>query len=1039
MPSARHPSLALSVPHLLVGGLLLCGAWSAAVSAQPASPPPARDLFVAAAGLQQDDPAPRARGVRRRTLVRPRPGVLRDARGLVPERLSLTLRDDVRVVAARTRSDVIDAEATYWTGRIEGTPTGDASFVQRGPWLAGHVHIGGRTFVIQSQADGTHAVDEVDEADQPQCGGGLMPAGLAGRAVADQRVVAEPGPARGEITWPAHGPASVASAPSAAAAESSPVIDLLVVYTPAARDSAAGGAQGLRTDIDLAVAQLNTVLANSEVEGQARLLDAREVAYAESGSMRTDLDRLTSPSDVFLDEVHMLRDQLGADLVVLITDRSNEGWAGYAWLLGDINEPFAPYGFSVVLRSALWAYTLAHEVGHNLGLAHDPDNAGSPGVFPDAYGFRDPPHFRDIMSYACPGTFCPQIAHVSNPDVLHNGRPTGRAGVANGARALRQTLPVTALHRETPAPVLTSVSPATGPTLGGTRVALSGSGLASVARVTFGPGEASGLVLRSAGELSVVVPSHPQGAVDIRVESASGDASTLASAFVYQPSARDADGDALPDDWEAAMGLSTSTASGSDGAFGDPDGDGVNNLDELRTHGHPRGFHRRYFAEGAASTFFETRIARLNPQSTVAHTLVRRQFPDGSTSATWDAMPPLSRRSTSFTAGGTDSAFATVVESDVPIVVDRTMTWDAATGYGSHAERGITAPSPVWYLAEGATHSGFELFYLLQNPSATARSVRVRYLRPAGAPLEKTYLLPPTSRTDIWVNLEVFAGLGQALASTDVSAVIESLDGTPIIVERAMYLSNQGRPFNAGHASAGVTAPATEWFLAEGATGSYFDLFVLIANPTSQDAQVTVTYLLIDGTTYSRTLEVRANARANIWVDVERIPGVEGFPLADVAVSTTVTSTNGVPIIVERAMWWPGSSATWHEGHNSPGSTAAGTRWALAEGEVGGARAFETYVLIANTSAFAGQAKVTLYFEDGAAPMTTIVGLRPESRTNVPVANIIGPSVQGRRFGVIVESVGETPAQIVVERAMYSDAAGVRWAAGSNALGTRLP
>jgi hypothetical protein len=44
----------------------------------------------------------------------------------------------------------------------------------------------------------------------------------------------------------------------------------------------------------------------------------------------------------------------------------------------------------------------------------------------------------------------------------------------------------------------------------------------------------------------------------------------------------------------------------------------------------------------------------------------------------------------------------------------------------------------------------------------------------------------------------------------------------------------------------------------------------------------------------------------------------------------------------------------------------------------------------------------------------------------------------GRRFGAFVESVGDTPAQIVVERAMYWDAVGQRWAAGTNALATRL-
>jgi hypothetical protein len=48
------------------------------------------------------------------------------------------------------------------------------------------------------------------------------------------------------------------------------------------------------------------------------------------------------------------------------------------------------------------------------------------------------------------------------------------------------------------------------------------------------------------------------------------------------------------------------------------------------------------------------------------------------------------------------------------------------------------------------------------------------------------------------------------------------------------------------------------------------------------------------------------------------------------------------------------------------------------------------------------------------------------------------PEALGKRFGALVESLGTTPAQIVVERAMYWDAAGQRRAAGSNALATRL-
>jgi hypothetical protein len=203
----------------------------------------------------------------------------------------------------------------------------------------------------------------------------------------------------------------------------------------------------------------------------------------------------------------------------------------------------------------------------------------------------------------------------------------------------------------------------------------------------------------------------------------------------------------------------------------------------------------------------------------------------------------------------------------------------------------------------------------------------------------------------------------------------------------------------------------------------------LIANPGDAPAEVTATFLLPAGPPLDKAYTVAPRSRFNIWVDTE------DALLADTAVSTIVTSTNGVPIIVERAMWWPGpTSATWAEAHNAAGLTSTGRMFALAEGEVGGATGVETYVLIANRGA-ADTARVTLLFEDG-TQASKDVPLPTSSRTNVNVAFEF-PSAVGRRFGVIVEALGATPA-IVVERAMYSNAAGITWAAGTNAVATRL-
>jgi hypothetical protein len=151
-----------------------------------------------------------------------------------------------------------------------------------------------------------------------------------------------------------------------------------------------------------------------------------------------------------------------------------------------------------------------------------------------------------------------------------------------------------------------------------------------------------------------------------------------------------------------------------------------------------------------------------------------------------------------------------------------------------------------------------------------------------------------------------------------------------------------------------------------------------------------------------------------------------------------LTSTNNVPIVVERAMWWPGGAmGPWYEGHNSPGATQTGTAWALADGEVGGTSGASTYILVANTSSFAASVRVTIYVEGGGTDARTFP-VPAHSRFNVDVGTVFGDVAADHRMGALVESLGSTPAQIVVERAMYTNAGGRVWAAGTNALGARL-
>lgn len=507
----------------------------------------------------------------------------------------------------------------------------------------------------------------------------------------------------------------------------------------------------------------------------------------------------------------------------------------------------------------------------------------------------------------------------------------------------------------------------------------------------------------------------------------------------------DTDNDGMPDAWEIAAGLNPNLATGNDGALGDPDGDGLNNLQEYQRRLHPLGAVQRYLAEGVQNDFFATRIALVNPSaSATAYVQLRLAGPPDASGTVvtrehWVTIAPRRRATVDVAViAGVSGSFATTIEANTLVVADRTVSWDAS-GYGSHAESATEAPRTTWYFAEGATMGGFNTFYLLLNPGATPADATITYLRAGRTPRTKTYSVPPGARQTVWVDMERWDD-GDSLEAAEMSARIDAT--APIIAERAMYLDAAGQLFTAGHDSVALPAPSQRWLLAEGATGSYFDLFILLANPAQQAADVRMRFLLGDGTVIEHREVVPALSRATVWVDAlgQNSDLIAQNPdyarLADTAVSTDVIVDNGVGILVERSMWWPGDSRTWAEAHNSGGVTASAARWALAEGEVGGSRNTRTYVLVSNPTDSTASITVTMLSESQ-APETQTYTVNPNSRFNIALGETgFFPNAVGRRVGLLVESNG---VPVVVERAMYSDAGGKTWAAGTNAVATRLP
>ncbi len=85
-----------------------------------------------------------------------------------------------------------------------------------------------------------------------------------------------------------------------------------------------------------------------------------------------------------------------------------------------------------------------------------------------------------------------------------------------------------------PAPTVTSVSPALGPSVGGTAITVSGSGFVAGASVTIGGTPATSIVVASASQITAVTPAGTPGAAVVTVTNLDTQSSTLSGGFTYQ-------------------------------------------------------------------------------------------------------------------------------------------------------------------------------------------------------------------------------------------------------------------------------------------------------------------------------------------------------------------------------------------------------------------------------------------------------------------------------------------------------------------------
>ena len=319
-----------------------------------------------------------------------------------------------------------------WTGRLKQDRDSDVTLVIKGTAVAGTIRKGRTIYEIKPNADGTHDMTEIDSE--------LLPSDHHPVSVSPAELAA--GDAAAGIAAPTLSPAT--------ATDSGTLIDVLAVYTTTAKN-ANGGQNGMEALIVLGISLANTAFTNSQINTQFRLVHTAETDYAETGNYNTDLSHLRSTNDGFMDEVHALRNAHKADLVTLIEDNIGDA-CGVAYVMSSVSANFANSAFSVVEDDCISGYTLAHELGHNMGSMHDRAEGGT-GAYPYSFGHKEAGKFRTIMAYPCSPS-CPRINHFSNPNVSYQGtwqtgidHNTSPATSADNARAFTNALSTVANFR----------------------------------------------------------------------------------------------------------------------------------------------------------------------------------------------------------------------------------------------------------------------------------------------------------------------------------------------------------------------------------------------------------------------------------------------------------------------------------------------------------------------------------------------------------------------------------------------------------------
>lgn len=208
-------------------------------------------------------------------------------------------------------------------------------------------------------------------------------------------------------------------------------ISVLFAYTK----KAASHYSNIENDvISLAVEQTTQSFRNSKIDNvTVRIAGTYETDYDEGDSnLFNHLWNFADRGDRHMEEVHRLRDEMKADIAVLIVD--NPTGCGLATRVAALESE----AFAVVNHEcATTTFSVAHEIGHLLGARHDRSLDKSTRPFPYGHGYANQTKWRTLMAYSSSCQGCARLPIWSSPNVEIQGETAGDE-TTNNARVISE-------------------------------------------------------------------------------------------------------------------------------------------------------------------------------------------------------------------------------------------------------------------------------------------------------------------------------------------------------------------------------------------------------------------------------------------------------------------------------------------------------------------------------------------------------------------------------------------------------------------------